>query len=587
MQKEEIITKKIKQLIKEPGYIHALFHITLDYVLQVRDGEWLTTKELAFVWGFFIQEEIDFSEIDKKTLLKYEAETYKLMHERHMAIFKPLSIKKKKDGSIEVESDNASNIKEGITYSADNVYGAQYVDLLPQQYKYDKGWLLTNKNFNIEKQLKIEKSIVEIINRNAQKLNNGTLSIFPLIIKKSDFDETLNIESFLDNFSTKTGSGINEKFQKTGDFNLINARPIIQLDEESYLVIAPFLLTQAIYNSPFYWMGGDESYKGQLFENRGKVGEEMVHEMLSKVFGEKNTFKSVDIYKSKADRISEIDVLCILGNKALCVQVKSKKLTSLSKNGNYEKIKEDFTLAVQEGYEQGLLCRKEILKKQSRFINEQGEAIIIPKEINEVYIMAITMDGYPALMHQTGMLLDKKDPDPDPIVMSVFDLDTVTLYLNNPYDFLYYVRQRINLIDYIKASGEVGLLEFHLFHKLQKPISSNYIFLGNDAGLKIDKNYYEFRVANNIFSRNKLIKEKWKNTEFKEKIAQMEKVNLQNKTDLIFTLLDQLESDDPYHGKFDSNFQQDFPKKRKKIGRNKKCPCGSFIKYKKCCGKNN
>ena len=170
------------------------------------------------------------------------------------------------------------------------------------------------------------------------------------VIKRSDFDNGLNIDKFFNNFSISFTNNLNSQFQTIGNYNLINSHPIIKLDEKRYFVPTTFLLFEAVYESPFYWMMENSEYKNQAAQNRGKVGEEIVYEFLLKVFGENRTFKSVKITTKKGQDDTDIDILCVLGSKALCIQVKSKKLTELSRTGDDEHLQTDFQGAVQDAY---------------------------------------------------------------------------------------------------------------------------------------------------------------------------------------------------------------------------------------------
>lgn len=216
------------------------------------------------------------------------------------------------------------------------------------------------------------------------------------VIRREDFDNEVNIDSFLNNFSFK----INEKqtnahFKQIGDFNLFNAQPILQIDSERFFVPITFSLYEACYGSPYYWMLQDEIYKDNLAKNRGKSGEEISFDFLSNVFGKERTYKSVKIITKKGNDDTDIDVLCILGSKALCVQVKSKKLTEFSKKGSFAHLQKDFKRAVQDAYEQGIVSRSKILAMESKFYDENGSVIELSESIDEVYIMGVTSENYP------------------------------------------------------------------------------------------------------------------------------------------------------------------------------------------------
>ncbi len=301
----------------------------------------------------------------------------------------------------------------------------------------------------------------------------GLIELF--VIRKSDFDDQIEISSFLDNFSISLEENLNSQFLGIGSFNLINAKPIIRLDKDRYLVLISFLLSEAVYESPFYWMWNDKPYRDQLSKNRGTTGEEIAYDFLSEIFGKDKTFKTVKITTKKGQDDTDIDVLCLLGSKALCVQVKSKKLTEFSRTGNDEQLQQDFKLAVQDAYEQGLISHRKILEKQSKFFDVNGNEINLSEDIDDVYIMGITTENYPSLTHQTHVMIDKKGDDPYPIVLTIFDLELISYYFNDPYDFLYYIRQRTSLMDYFKADEEMGFLAYHLNQKLWKIQDLTYV----------------------------------------------------------------------------------------------------------------
>ena len=382
-----------------------------------------------------------------------------------------------------------------------------------------------------------ELSMDEIRKEGWKSFYQGLIELF--VIKKSDFSEDSGIDSFLDNFSLSFEKDLNSQFQGIGHFNWFNAKPIIQLDEERYFVPISFSVFEAIYESPFYWMWQDDkSYRDQLGQNRGKTGEEISYEFLLQVFGKSRTFKSVKITTQKGKDDTDIDVLCVLGSKALCVQVKSKKLTELSRTGDDKQLQKDFQGAVQDAYKQGLVSRQKILEKNARFFDEYGKEILLSEEIDEVYIMGITTENYPSLTHQSHVMLDKNDDDPYPIFSTIFDLDLIVHYLNDPYDFLYYIKQRTFLMDYFKADEEMVFLGYHLDQKLWKIPSSDMVAINTDFGQLIDRNYYPLKAGLKVSDEGDVIKNRWKNEDFDKLCNQLKTINESKITDIIFHLLD-------------------------------------------------
>lgn len=365
----------------------------------------------------------------------------------------------------------------------------------------------------------------------------GLIELF--IIRKNDFDVDSDINLFLKNFSVIPKKDFNSQFEGIGNFNWFNARPIIQLDEERYFVPISFSVFEAVYESPFYWMWvEDEKYRDTLGKNRGKTGEEVAYDFLSQVFGKNRTFKSVKILAQEGKDDTDVDVLCVLGSKALCVQVKSKKLTELSRTGNDEQLQKDFQGAVQDAYNQGLVSRKKILDRSAKFFDKDGKEITFSEGIDEIYIMGITTENYPSLTHQSYVMLDKKDDEPFPIFLTIFDLELLTHYLNDPYDFLYYIKQRTLLMDYFKADEEMVFLGYHLNQKLWKIPKSDGVAISTDFGQLVDRNYYPLKAGLEVLDGGDILKNRWKNKDFDRLCNQLKTLDDPKITDIIFYLLD-------------------------------------------------
>lgn len=391
--------------------------------------------------------------------------------------------------------------------------------------------------FETEKHIADGFSNEEVVDKGWKSFYDGLLNLF--CISLDDFSEQKNISSFLDNFLINSNSeGLNKQFKSIGDFNLFSAKPIIKLDNNRYFIPINFSLFEAIYESPYYWMIEDKSYQDKLAYNRGNVGEEITYELLEKVFGINKVFKSIRIVSKKGHDDTDIDILCLLGSKALCVQVKSKKLTQLSRRGNFEQLQKDFKGAVQDAFQQGLICRDRILENTATFYDSNGNKIELSEEIDEVYILGVTTENYPTLTHQTSVLLEKDDKSPHPLFLTIFDLELVLFYLNNPYDFLYYVRQRIELMEYYHANEEIHYLGYHLINKLWRDTNADYIQIDTSIGQLIDRNYYPFKLGINTSAKGDRIKSRWKNKDFESLCKQLSELNTPKITDVIFHLLD-------------------------------------------------
>jgi hypothetical protein len=489
---------------------------------------------------------------------------------------------------------------EPIFYSGSGAYEFQYENLLNQKYIYDSEWLKQNREFEFDSTKININHICEILNGKSKKVDllhlketaeeiiesidvqnideqkedaltwlsifqfknlfskkevnqfnfeghinskkswenfyNGLIDLF--VVEKKDFNANAETESYLRNFSFSNIGGLNLQFKGLGNFNIINATPIINIGENRYIVPITYLLYEAAYESPYYWMCSDKSYLVRLAENRGKVGEEMTYRLLSQVFGEDRTFKSIKIVCGK-DVKTDIDVLCLLGNKALCVQIKSKKLTENSRRGIDENLREDFYKTVQYAYSnQGLVTRENILERKAKFQNEHGEEIHLSESIDEVYIICLTTENYPTLALQAYLMLEKEVKMPYPLAITIFDLEILVHYLNDPYHFLHYVRQRVNYIDYFRADEERNYLGFYLLNGLHKCAEKSMKYIPECFGQLIDRNFFPIKVGKVISNEGDKISSMWRNEYFEDIMLDIKQMKIPQITDVIFHLLD-------------------------------------------------
>lgn len=346
------------------------------------------------------------------------------------------------------------------------------------------------------------------------------------------------LKVFFNNFSFVSPN--NETFEGPGYYNILNSNPFVEIEKERYFLPIGYLLPEAVYESPFYWMWDDKTYRDILAKHRGDVGEEIAYEHLCKVFGKDNTYRSVLIKTKKGIIETDIDVLCLLGNKALCVQVKSKKLTLASKRGDFDQLTKDFKGAVQDAYDQALVSRHAILAGKARFVSVEGKDIDLSNQISEVFIMGLTTENFPSLVHQVYTMLIKKPEEPYPLFLSIFDLELLVHYLKDPYNFLYYVRQRIALMDYFRADEELIYLGFHLKRKLWPIEGAQHVGIDTDYGGIIDRNYYPYKIgmAHLLSEKDDPIANNWKDPLFDKFIEELTIIDNPKSADIIFRLFD-------------------------------------------------
>jgi hypothetical protein len=67
----------------------------------------------------------------------------------------------------------------------------------------------------------------------------------------------------------------NSQFNALHDFNIANAFSLIPLKDDTYVLFHIYSLAEALYESPFYWMGVDKAYASTAMRHRGLFTEEL------------------------------------------------------------------------------------------------------------------------------------------------------------------------------------------------------------------------------------------------------------------------------------------------------------------------
>ncbi len=434
---------------------------------------------------------------------------------------------------------------EPIFYGEDGAYDFQYLEMAKRRYRKDEPWIQHHLGTNWRSILEIAGQLKRLAQVRLGRLHTAPtfqeMSLQCLAIFSFNPEDVKDVSqeavgSFLDAFSLAPGNA-NEGFRAVGAYNAVHSHPVIRLDGDRYFLPIFFNLAKSIYESPYYWMLGDSKYKETGLSNRGDATEEIAFELLTRVFGEENVRRGVKI-RNRTQDVTDIDVLAFAGNKAVIVQAKSKKLTMASRGGDGESLKGDFQEAVQDAYEQALLSRKAVLEAGNSLTAGEERPFPLKETIDEAYLICLTGDHYPAVTTQVVSYLQKGGDDPYPLAMSIFDLDIVTSYLEDPFDLLYYMRQRSAHAAHFRSDSEMALLAFHLRNKLYATDEADLIYIDQgmagliDANFPVVKGHYpKTKAAGRLFHQ-------WRNEEFERFVRQVKIIDQSGMTDALFFLFD-------------------------------------------------
>ncbi len=510
---EEDVFAELKSLCTSPGYVHALAlicyrenmieyrdEIETDDTMKLVSRERLIRTEITSLLGLLVQSDIDCALPAPDVMQNYFDRTYALMKELHNAIGRGMivGVLAGDDGKPDRSALNrGSALREPIFYGGESAYGFQYRDFALPKYQHDNDWLREHKGFGIREARDVVRAMGEVQNRNVMAAHRALdpqrpeeWTILPGFIQTSE--ELAASSGFSTNvvdavLATFTCRDRNEQFVSIGDFNSVSATPLIPLPDGSVLLFQYYSIVEALYESPFYWMGQDKAYRATAFANRGKFTEEFTAERLTKVFGTANVRRNVDLVLKK-DKVGEIDVMVAFGDRLVLVQTKSKRLTLEARKGNDGQIRDDFRKAIQDSYEQGLSCAQHLAANDCVMYDAEKKEVVLEHRAKEIFVLCVVADHYPALSFQSRQFLKFETTEiiRAPFVMDVFLLDAMTEMLESPLRLLCYINQRVRHVGKLHVSHELTALSYHLKQNMWLDDEVDFVMLGDDIGADLD-----------------------------------------------------------------------------------------------------
>jgi SEC-C motif len=513
---EQEIFDGLANLCTSPGYVHAIaFFCFRDTIVRYQDEmtvedmrnlyspERLVRTEISTLIGLMIKAKPDYALPKHEITDRYISRTQELLEEMHrvmmQGMFGGLDLKAVLDSGVD-PFDRGAALREPIFYSGETAYSYQYRALSVRKYETDDGWLQSNKGFSIN----VAKDVVDALERlRTEKLtaimneiirarpDNWTLLpgfsfTIDELTRYSGID-ALTVEKVVEAFAVSRGED-NHAFQALNDFNVVNATPLLRLDDGTFVHFQEYSLSEALYDSPFYWMLGDPLYRSVAMLHRGRFTEQFSKERLEHVFGKKHVYGNVDIYESKGKKVGEIDALVVFGDRAIVLQAKSKKLTLEARRGNDNQINEDFKKSVQDSYDQGRACALLIENRKLKFVDGSGQELKFSENFKTIDILCVVSNNYPALSFQARQFLKIQTSEviQPPFVMDIFTLDVMTEMLDSPLYFLSYINRRAVYSDKVMASHELVILSQHLKRNLWVEEQYNFVLFEDDIGADLD-----------------------------------------------------------------------------------------------------
>jgi len=515
VRSEQEIFDELTALSAIPGFAHIIayfsardnFTVYFDG-MRAEDMQHLYSRsrlirtELFTLIGLMVRADPDYDAPPPEDAEALSNRTEALLEELHHAMVRPMFDEIQKavtKGQPLNSSKSRDAIREPIFYGGEGAFSFQNCDFAAEKYEAENAWLFENKGTSINDMIVVAEQIGEL---QAQKMTD-LLQLRPKGVGDPRFLAAFvftiaELEPFLEIPAERVRASVeafclprgnrNAAFMALHDINEVVGAPIIAVDEVRFLLYHFNALADALYESPFYWLGADKDYAPTALNNRGKYTEAFALRQLTKVFGPGRVFRGVNIDRGKGQRVGEIDVLVLYGDRAIVLQAKSKRLTMEARRGNDLKLRNDFKLAVQNAYDQAVDCAIALTDQTLRFSNSDNQIVKIPIHLTQIFPICIVSDHYPALAYQSREFLVQRNlPDVlAPLIIDVFTLDVMVEMLQKPLRFLSYLELRSMNQREVTYSHEISLLSFHLKYNLCLSDEYDFMALEDDFAADIE-----------------------------------------------------------------------------------------------------
>ncbi len=518
MRSEQSVFDDLAALCLSVGFIHAIAFISLrdnvvgfkdelnsDELLQWRSHSQLIRTEITTLIGLMMRGPIDFSMPTPTVLNDYIKKSAELLDELHLTMVQPtLKLMQRRVVGGSVPNANpfstGESLREPIFYAGESAYPFQYRDLALTKYSLDSDWLSQNKSVDLVVGKAVCDGIPYVLNRSLETVLSDQIkgpakdrAVLPFFtfscteLASYIGFPTEDVQAFVNAF-TLPSCERNAGFSTINDFNKAYIYPFIRRDVDKYVLLQYYGLTEAFYETPFYWMCTDSLYAPTALTHRGDFTESFTYDRLVHVFGSDRVYKNVELRKTKGHTLGEIDVLVIFGDRVVLVQSKSKRLTLESRRGNDRVLRSDFRMAIQDAVEQSFECAKLLGDQSVSLYTKNNEVIRIEESQKVIFPVAIIADHYPALAFQLRQFLEYKSTTQilPPLVTDVFSLDAISEMLSTPLWFLSYLELRARFGERLMASHEHMLLSYHLRHNLWLRDDIDLMLIDDDFSVHLD-----------------------------------------------------------------------------------------------------
>lgn len=291
----------------------------------------------------------------------------------------------------------------------------------------------------------------------------------------------------------------------------------------------------------------------------------MVVESARQVFNEAGIYPNYYLQKGSHEK----DLFIHQGKTAVLLECKNSRVRAFrGATDDLLRFESDFENSVQYGYEQANEVKRHILEnEESTFLDAKGKPkfSIKKREIEKIYIVCVTATPRGPFGTDLSYELKKKDSEPFPLALSLFDFETICKHFDSQ-QFTRYLEAREKLHGRVVTGDELNYAGYFL--KFGHLDLEEGTFVADDFSSIFDREWYRGKgmaveEPTNPPVLTKMVR-KGNRMSFERSTGQKESMRLPE------WVIERTVGRSPI--------------RMKGSDRNKRCPCKSGLKMKHCCG---